>query len=43
MNNPIKTFASKVVQSVKYLAGDNSSMPEGVKKFRKARGFGKIN
>lgn len=48
MNIPVKTIASKVVsaakevvKSVKYLAGDNSQMPEGVKKYREARGFRK--
>lgn len=48
MNNPIKTIASKVVdatkeaiKSVKYLAGDNSQMPEKVKKYRESRGFRK--
>lgn len=30
-----------VVKSAKYLAGDNNAMPEGVKKYREARGFRK--
>ena len=37
----VSNVVKDVVKSAKYLAGDNDSMPEGVKKYREARGFRK--